>query len=123
MDAPDLQVACRPSPTHDGDVAFVAERLVPSASRHWVLYVSSDQAVVQIDQVVPEPLGHALHATGALGLLFPDEVTTVQIDIAAGDAIDQRWRFRLDDAPDVSDADAGAEPGSPLRAAVRPQAA
>ena len=23
MDAPDLQVACRPSPTHDGDVAFV----------------------------------------------------------------------------------------------------
>ncbi len=37
MDAPDLQVACRPSPTHDGDVAFVAERLVPSSSVHWVL--------------------------------------------------------------------------------------
>jgi hypothetical protein len=123
MDAPDLQVACRPSLAHDGDVAFVAERLVPASSAHWVLYVNSDQTVVQIHQVVPEPLGHALHATGALGLLFPDQVTRVQIDIAAGDAVDQRWRFWLDDEPDVSDADAGAEPGSPLRAAVRPLAA
>jgi hypothetical protein len=123
MDAPDLQVACRPSSTHDGDVAFVAERLVPSSSAHWVLYVNSDQTAVQIHQVVPEPLGHALHATGALGLLFPGQVTTVQLDIAAGDAVDQRWRFWVDDEPDVADADAGAEPGSPLRASVRPLAA
>lgn len=123
MDAPDLQVACRPSSTHHGDVAFVAERLVPASSAHWVLYVNSDQTAVEIHQVVPEPLGHALHATGALGLLFPSQVTTVQVDIAAGDAVDQRWRFWIDDQPDVTDADAGAEPGSPLRASVRPLAA
>jgi hypothetical protein len=123
MDAPDLQVACRPSSTHDGDVAFVAERLVPSASAHWVLYVHSDQAAVEIHQVVPEPLGHALHATGALGLLFPDQVTAVQLDIAAGDAADQRWRFWIDDEPDVTDGDACAEPGSPIRASIRSLAA
>jgi hypothetical protein len=113
MDAPDLQVACRPSPTHDGDVAFVAERLMPSSSGHWVLYLSSDQTAVQIHQVVPEPIGHALHATGALGLLFTDAVTTVQLDIAAGAARDQRWRFWVEDQPDVTEA--SDEPGSPLR--------
>ena len=123
MDAPDLQVACRPSPTHDGDVAFVAERLVPSSSAHWVLYVYSDQTAVQIHQVVPEPLGHALHATGALGLLFPDRVTTVQIDIAASDAVDQRWRFWVDDEPDVTDADPATEPAIPRCPPVRPPAA
>lgn len=123
MDAPDLQVACRPSPTHDGDVAFVAERVVRSRSAHWVLYVSSDQTVVDIHHVVPEPLGHALHATGALGLLFPDRVTTVRIDIAAGTAADQRWRFWVDDEPDVTDADAATEPGIPRRPPVRPPAA
>lgn len=120
MDAPDLQVACRPSPTHEGDVAFVVERLLPS-SPHWVLYVNSDQRVVQIRQVVPEPIGHALHVTGALGLLFSDRVTRVQIDIAAGGAADQRWRFWLDDQPEVSES--VDQPGSPLRPAARSPAA
>jgi hypothetical protein len=123
MDAPDLQVACRPSSTPDGDVAFVAERLAPSSSAQWVLYVSSDQTVVDIHRVVPEPLGHALRATGALGLRFPGQVTSVQIDIATGDVVDQRWRFWVDDEPDDTDGDAGTDPGSPLRPAVTPPAA
>lgn len=123
MDAPDLQVACQPSSTHDGDVAFVAERLLPPAAAHWVLYVNSDQTVVQIHQVVPEPIGHALHPTGALGLLFSDQVTRVQLDVAAGGG-DQRWRFWLDDEPDVAGAgDADDDPGSPLRATERSLAA
>jgi hypothetical protein len=100
----DLQVACRPSLAHDGDVAFDAERLLPSPSAHWVLYVHSDQTAVQIHKVVPEPIGHALHHTGALGLLFSDRVTTVQLHVAAGGAVRQRWRFWVDDAPDVTDA-------------------
>jgi hypothetical protein len=100
----DLQVACRPSLTHDGDVAFDAERLLPSPSALWVLYVHSDQTVVRIHQVVPEPIGHALHSSGALGLLFTDRVTSVQLHIAVGDAGRQRWRFWVDDEPDVTDA-------------------
>jgi len=109
MDAPDhdLQVACRPSLAHDGDVAFDAERLLPSPSALWVLYVHSDQTAVDIHKVVPEPIGHALHHSGALGLLFSDRVTTVQLHVAAGGAVRQRWRFWVDDAPDVTDASTG----------------
>jgi hypothetical protein len=110
MDAdPDLKVACRPSLTDDGGVAFIAERLSQPRSTHWVLYIRSDQIAVEIYRVVPEPIGHALHPSGALGLLFPDQVTTVALDVAAGTAREQRWRFWLDDEPDVTDA-ANADP-------------
>lgn len=100
--AHDLEVACRPSLAPDGDVAFVAERLLPAASDHWVLYITSDQRVIDIRRVVPDSVGQALHASGALGLLFPAGVTTVQVDVAGG-AIEQRWRFWVDDEPDVTE--------------------
>jgi hypothetical protein len=114
MDAPDhdLQVACRPSLAHDGDVAFDAERLLPSPSALWVLYVHSDQTAVDIHKVVPEPIGHALHSSGALGLLFTDRVTSVQLHIAAGNAGHQRWRFWVDDEPDVTEASNGEALGA-----------
>lgn len=98
--AHDLEVACRPSLARDGDVAFVAARLLPPASDHWVLYLTSDQVAVDIRRVVPEAVGQALHASGALGLLFPAGVTTVQLDVAGG-ATEQRWRFWVGDQPDV----------------------
>jgi hypothetical protein len=99
--AHDLEVACRPSLAPDSDVAFVAERLFPAASDHWVLYITSDQVVVDIRRVVPESVGQALHPSGALGLLFPAGVTTVHLEVAGGPT-QQRWRFWVDDEPDVT---------------------
>jgi hypothetical protein len=118
MDADsDLKVACRPSLAGTGGVAFIAERLSQPRSTHWVLYVRSDQTAVEIHRVVPEPIGHALHPSGALGLLFPDRVNAVALHVAAGTARQQRWRFWLDDEPDVTDADHADPLGLQPRAA------
>ncbi len=104
MDSPngDLQVACRPSMAKAGDIAFVAQRQRPSVDC-WVLYITSDQVAMEIHRVVPSAIGEALHGSGALGLLFPSCVTSVQLDVAAVGSPEQRWKFWVDDDPDVTE--------------------
>ncbi len=99
----DLQVACHPSMAHAGDIAFVAERQSRPASDCWVLYVTSDQVAIDIHRVVPDALGEALHDSGALGLLFPAGVRSVQLEVAAQGSVEQQWKFWADDNPDVTE--------------------
>jgi hypothetical protein len=102
----DLQVACAPSLAPSGDIAFLAERQRPAPLPRWVLYITSDQVAVDIHRVVPAALGEALHGSGALGLLFPAGVTSVQLEVAAGGGPEQHWQFWIDDDPDVTEVDA-----------------
>ena len=106
MDSPngDLQVACRPSMAKSGAIAFVAQRQRPSEDC-WVLYITSDQVAMEIHRVVPSAIGEALHGSGALGLLFPACVTSVQLEVAAVGSPEQRWKFWVDDDPDVTEID------------------
>jgi len=99
----ELHVACTPSMAQAGDIAFLAERQRPATSTRWVLYITSDQTAVDIHRVVPAALGEALHFSGALGLLFPAGVTSVQVEVAARGGAEQRWEFWVDDDPDVTE--------------------
>ncbi|MGE0363542.1 MAG: hypothetical protein AB7H93_22880 [Vicinamibacterales bacterium] len=103
---PDLQVSCLPSLVHDGDVAFVAERTAALLAGPWVLYVASDAVAIDIRRVAPSAQALAMHTSGALGLLFPASVLSVQLDVAPRGGTSERWRFWVDDAPDVTDLDA-----------------
>lgn len=100
--APGLQVSCLPSLVHEGDVAFVAERTDPLQAGPWVLYVASDAVAIDIHRVAPSAQALAMHASGALGLLFPAGVRSVQLEVAPRGGTAERWRFWVDDAPDVS---------------------
>lgn len=99
----DLHVACFPTVANDTDVSFVAERLSPPSSDHWVLYLTTDQSAVDIRRVVPQAIGHSLDATGALGFIFPSKVTTVHVEVAVMGELSQQWRFWLDDEPDADE--------------------
>lgn len=103
--APDLQVSCHPSLVHEGDVAFVAERTAHLLAGPWVLYVASDAVAIDIHRVAPAAEAWAMDASGALGLLFPARVMSVQLDVAPRGGRHERWRFWVDDEPDVTEVD------------------
>ena len=104
MDSPngDLQVACRPSMANAGDIAFVAQRQRPAVDC-WVLYITSDQVAIDIHRVVPARWAKRCTTAARSDCSSPPCVTSVQLEVAAHGSPEQRWKFWVDDDPDVTE--------------------
>ena len=93
MQSSDLHVACDRELPIGADMAFRADRLTTPAGDQWVLCVSSDRPAIRFTGVSPAALGYVLDREGVLGLIFPSDVATVRLNIAADDADQSEWMF------------------------------
>jgi hypothetical protein len=92
-----LRVACNREVPVGADMAFRADRLMPSAAEHWTLCVSTDRPAIRLNDVAPAPVGYVLDRDGVLGLIFPAAITTVRLQIASLEVGTSEWRFWVDD--------------------------
>ncbi len=94
----DLTVACEQIVPFGRDMAFhMQRRTLPPADR-WMLCVATTRARITLTAVTPPAIDTAIDDRGALQLVFPAEVMTVDLRIDSGDLGESEWQFWVDDA-------------------------
>lgn len=97
MTSGDLTIACSRRVAVGTDMAVRAERQTQPDADHWMLCVDTTRASIRLAEVVPAALDYAIDDGGALHLMFPADVLSVELTIDAGEVGEAEWRFWAED--------------------------